>query len=354
VAIFTASIAASIVASSSARAQDGLQVSVSAMADIAYSITAQPLSGHQRSYTTQPSRDREIGLMLGLVRADAVAPWYRARLGLQTGWFPVANYLGRDADWRHLHEANIGIRVLDSVWLDVGVMPSHIGYESMVPRTNIVLSRSLTADNTPYYETGGMITWRPTATVQISGLLLNGWQRIVDNNGDLAIGTRVFVAPTSDLGIAWSTYVGNDQPSPLTPRLRYHNNAWVEWKATPALTFVGLMDLCLQDQGQGGMDRQWSLAGIAAWRAWSGGTVAVRAERYDDADRLFVTTPSGAPARITGLSCNIDHTLTTEITVRAELRHFDATSPIFQTTSGARHTETFMTVSVSAALSRIL
>lgn len=343
-------LVASIIASISIRAQGGLHVSTSAMADVAYSIAGQPLPGHQRAYTTQPSRDREIGLMLGVLRVDADASWYHARLGLQTGWFPVANYVGADADWRNLHEASVGVRVLDSVWIDIGVMPSHIGYESMVPRNNVVLSRSLTADNTPYYETGGMITWRPSASVQISGLVLNGWQRIVDNNDDLAAGTRLFVAPTSDIGIAWSTFIGNDQPSPLTSRIRFHNNAWVEWKATSSITIIGLLDLCMQERAQGGMDRQWSVGGIAAWKPWQGGNVAVRAERYDDADRMFVTTPSGAPARITGLSCNIDHAITNELTIRAEVRHLDATHAIFQTTAGLQHAETFVTISMSAAL----
>lgn len=82
--------------------QDGMTFRASMMLDVMYSMTADPIPGHARLYTTQPSRDREVGLVLGAVRVDGDAPGVRARLAVQTGWFPRVNYVGEDAEWRNL------------------------------------------------------------------------------------------------------------------------------------------------------------------------------------------------------------------------------------------------------------
>jgi hypothetical protein len=41
-----------------------------------------------------------------------------------------------------------------NLWLDAGIMPSHIGFESAVSADCWTLTRSLLAENSPYYETG--------------------------------------------------------------------------------------------------------------------------------------------------------------------------------------------------------
>lgn len=232
-------------------------------------------------------------------------------------------------------------------------MPSHIGYESMTPRSNAVLSRSLTADYTPYYETGAMLTWRPTDVISISGLVLTGWQQIVDVNSDLSFGSRIAFTPLSDVTISWSTYVGNDQPSPLRALLRVHNNFWVEWKPISDITVTFLGDLCLQDRISAGKDHQWYVGSIAAWRAWERGNIAIRAERYDDRDRIFIVTPTADAARITGFSANIDHAITKHVTARFEARRFSATVPIFVSDAGPRRSGLFFTLSISALLGAV-
>lgn len=44
-------------------------------------------------------------------------------------------------------------------WLDAGIYPSHIGLESAVGKDNRTLTRSLAAENSPYYESGARITY---------------------------------------------------------------------------------------------------------------------------------------------------------------------------------------------------
>jgi len=218
-----------------------------------------------------------------------------------------------------------------------------------MPQANAVLSRSLTADYTPYYETGATLTWQASDNVQVAALVLNGWQQIVDVNNDVAFGSRVQIKPMATLSVSWSTYVGNDQPTGSPDRMRVHNNAWMEWKPTSALTIVGLADMAVQQRLHHGHDRQWYIGCITAVDTWSGGAVAARVEHFDDPNRIFISTPADQPAQITGYSLTADHAVTNDVVLRAEVRHLNASAGIFETRSGLRKSETFVTVSASAA-----
>ena len=83
---------------------------------------------------------------------------------------------------------------------------------------------------------------------------------------------------------------------------------------------------------------------------WNGGRVAARIEHFDDPSRVYISTPADQPAQITGYSLNVDHTVTNNVMIRAEVRHLNASAAIFETRSGLRASETFVTVSASAAL----
>lgn len=331
-------------------AQGSPRITGTIAADLAYALTSQAPKDGLRRYTTQPSRDRQFGLMLGTARVDADASSWHARLAMHTGWFTDANYQGGDRPWRFLQEVSAGARLHEDLWIDAGIIPSHIGYESMMPGANLVLSRSLTADYTPYYETGAMLTWQASDNVQVAALLLNGWQQIVDVNDDLSFGSKVLIKPVPSLSASWSTYVGNDQPIGAPDRLRVHNNAWVEWKPISGLTIVGLADIGLQQRQNHGRDRQWYTGCIMAVDTWSGGTGAARVEHFDDPSRIYISTPADQPAQITGFSLNVDHTFANNVKLRAEVRHLKASAAIFDTRLGLRDSETFVTVSASAAL----
>ena len=53
-----------------------------------------------------------------------------------------------------LYVGNISYKLSskENLWLQAGVMPSHIGLESAIGFSNLSLSRSLAAENSPYYE----------------------------------------------------------------------------------------------------------------------------------------------------------------------------------------------------------
>jgi hypothetical protein len=50
---------------------------------------------------------------------------------------------------KNIYEANVGISLnkKNNLWVDAGVMPSHIGFESAISMDNWYLTRSLLAEN---------------------------------------------------------------------------------------------------------------------------------------------------------------------------------------------------------------
>lgn len=80
----------------------------------------------------------------------------RANAGLLSGAYSKYNYSGFDYDYKNIYQLNIGFELSKKhdIWLDAGIMPSHIGTETIIGSENMTLSRSLNAESTPYYETG--------------------------------------------------------------------------------------------------------------------------------------------------------------------------------------------------------
>ena len=345
--MFTLLIAA--LAYADAVSEDGMAIRVGVLADFVESQSnVRPADG-KRLFTLQPSRDRSLGLMQGHAEITGSSPSIWWRVALQDGWFPDVNYTGADYDWRFLQEASVGLRASDRLTISGGVMPSHIGYESMIARDNLTLSRSFTADNTPYYETGLSGTYSASDKLSISVLLLNGWQRIVDNNDDLSIGTAVKWQPDSSVTLSWNTYVGNDQPRDRPSLVRFHNNIWCEWKATDKLALVGLLDLGLQQRPNSGTSTLWYTGFVSRYTLSASFRLAGRVEHYADPDAVIVQTPLGGGFVAASASLNADYDVTENILGRVECRRVDYNGLFINArTDNASSSETYITLSISA------
>lgn len=328
---------------------DSVLVSWAASADIFFSSSFNRPPEHQRAYTTQPARNDEFGLNLGYLGLAVSGPEYRGRIAIQEGWFTRANYVGADTAWRNVQEATAGFRIADGLWLDAGIMFSHIGYESMIGRDNLTLSRSFTADNTPYYSTGASLAWTVSDDVTITGLVLNGWQQIVDVNDDLALGTRVLVKTSPLLTLNWSTFIGNEQVRGSAALLRFHNNVWTEWKPTEKWIVVFMGNVCAQEAPVDTTYIQWDAGVTAAYSISNALRLATRVEHYSDVENIFIVTPDGVPFQTTAVSMNLDYRPNDVVLVRGEVRTMFASNPVFPSNNGLRSSDTYVTLSTSVA-----
>lgn len=182
------------------------------------------------------------------------------------GGYAQYNLAHEPAALRAIMEANAGVRLSGhrAIWFDAGVLPSHIGSESAIGADCWNLSRSIWAENTPYYEAGARLSSQWNKQLYWAVFYLNGWQRVQRLPGQNApnIGTQLTWTTGNGTVLNWSTFVGSDQPD-STEALRIYNNVYAKFDGDTLGITLGF-DMGLQRNPEGRFD------------GWFGPVVVVR------------------------------------------------------------------------------
>ncbi len=111
---------------------------------------------HNRPYFYSHNKHNELNLNLGFIKANYIKDNLRGNIALMAGTYPEYNLASEEDGLKNIFEANVGVKISSkhNLWIDAGIMPSHIGFESAIGKDCVNLTRSLLADNSPYYETG--------------------------------------------------------------------------------------------------------------------------------------------------------------------------------------------------------
>ncbi len=138
---------------SKAQSSDSLKtenkVTFSAYAELFYTYDFNEPGNHMRqNFLYSYNRHNEMNLNLGLVKANFQSENIRANLALMAGTYAQDNMVAEQNALRYVNEANVGIRLSKNknLWIDAGIMPSHIGWESAIGKDNVNLTRSLAAE----------------------------------------------------------------------------------------------------------------------------------------------------------------------------------------------------------------
>lgn len=243
-------------------------------------------------------RSHGAAVNLGLLDATFERGPVRASVGLMGGTFAQDNQGLEEPGMRNLYEAQVGLRLHEGVWVDVGLFPSHVGAESAIGVENLSPTRSLTADNSPYYLAGARVTAELADRVTLSGLLVNGWQAIQQPPGQpgVAGGTQLAWQATDAVSLNWGTWVGHEQPA---GELRLFSDLWA------GLTLDRLDGIAWFDVGtQGG--EIWSGSNLQG-RYWLSDLVGLgaRVEHFSDPGGVVVA-PDGEGVSLTGASMHLD------------------------------------------------
>ena len=280
----------------------------------------------------------------------------RGALGLHAGTYVSANYAAEDQVLKHLYEAYAGFRPFNKAWLDVGIFASHIGFESAISKDNWTLTRSLMAENSPYYEAGARLTYEVSPKLTLTGLVLNGWQNIRENNQAKAVGTQIQWKPTDKLLINSSTFYGNEQPQDSVRRRRYFHDFYVSYAATDRLSLALVFDVGKQEsERRGGKADTWHTgAAFVRYKLADKWTAAARAEYYN-ADRgviISAISPVAAATdfKVQAASLNLDYAPTSNVVVRVEGRTFHGRQPFLSDRNG-NPTRNYGNLTSSIALS---
>lgn len=290
----------------------------------------------------------QTAVNLALIQADVDGGWYRGSLGIMAGTYSEENLAAEPELLQHLWEGYAGL-ALDggrTLWLDLGVFTSHIGFESAISADNPTLGRSLMAENSPYYLTGARLTWTPNEQWELAALVVNGWQRMepVDGNSLPGFGTKVAWKPDDRLSFNWSTYAGSEFPDEER-RMRYFNNLFAQWRLSSCVTLFTGFDIGWQERAGSGYDTWWSPNLILRWEIDDRWSTAFRVEHYNDDDGVIVGLPGGTA--LTGFSVNIDRRIGENMLFRVEARHFSNDSPAFEDNGSLVRTDTSLLTSFS-------
>lgn len=341
-----------------AGAQDSLgmqNLTFSGYAEVYYSYDLNQPGDHNKAFFLYNfSRHNEMNLNLGYINADYTASKIRANFGLMAGTYPQNNLSAEQPLLQHVWQANAGIRLAHQkeLWLDAGIFPSHIGFESPVGKNCDALTRSIMAENTPSYESGLKLSYvSGNGKWFLAGMVINGWQRIarVDGNNTPAFGAEILWTPNTSVSLNYSTFAGNDKPD-TAKQMRYYQDLYGIFSLGKCKITTGF-DFCVEQKAPEASDYNILYAPEILFRYQFSDAFAVcaRYEYYSDAGGIILATGTPNGFRTAGYSANFDYLASPNAILRLEIRSFSSQDAIFVMGEKSIKTDIFVTTSFAVS-----
>lgn len=294
-----------------------------------------PLNNTRPGFIYSHNRANEVNINLALLKAGYATERIRANFALAAGTYMNANYAAEPGVLKNIYEANAGVKLLKDheLWIDAGIMPSHIGFESAIGKDNWTLTRSIPAENSPYFETGARISYTtPNGKWYISGLILNGWQRIqrVDGNTTPAIGHQLTFKPNERITLNSSSFIGNDKPDD-SRQMRYFHNLYGIFQFNDKIGLMAGLDFGAEQEAKGSDDYNtwYTPVAILRYTPTDKLSLAARGEYYHDKDGVIIATDTPNGFETWGLSVNVDYNILPNLVWRTEVRNLNSRDDIF-------------------------
>lgn len=307
---------------------------------------------HQRPYFLYShNRHNEFNVNLAYLKGSYNTERVRASLALATGTYMRANYAAEPGVYQHLYEASAGYKLsaAQNLWLDIGVLPSHIGFESAHSPSCWTLTRSLAAENSPYYEAGARLSYTKGPWL-LSVLALNGWQRIqrVEGNSLVSWGSQVQYKTGEKLTLNYSTFLGADQPDSAR-RWRSFHDLYAVWQITKHWSTLLGFDFGEEQRAKDSPRtfRWYTPVAILRVTLSDQWTVALRGEYYRDRNGVLIAAGTPGGFKTAGFSANLDYRPLQNIAIRLEGRTLQSKEAIFMGDDGPQKNNTALTCSMA-------
>ncbi|WP_343700648.1 porin [Chitinophaga sp.] len=333
-------------------AKETPKITLSGYVEAYYGFDFNEPANHTRpSFLYNHTRHNELNVNLAYLKGNYTADRVRANLAIMAGTYAQYNLAAEPELLRHVYEANAGVRIANNVWVDAGIMPSHIGFESAVGKDCFTLTRSIMAENTPYYETGAKITWSNKKWT-VAAMYLNGWQRIrrVDGNQTPGFGTQVVFRPGSKVTLNWSTFIGNDKADSVR-QMRYFNDVYGIFNITDRFSLIAGCDYGLEQtaKGSGDMNSWFSPIAIARYAFSDKIALAGRYEYYNDENGVIISTATPNGFKTSGYSLNFDVAPVSNVLFRVEGKLYNSKDDIFMKSGEAKSSNVAVTTSLAVS-----
>ncbi|MEZ5016401.1 MAG: porin [Flavipsychrobacter sp.] len=317
-----------------------------------------PLNNRRPNYIYSHNRHNEVTVNLAMLKGNYEEGRVRANLALMTGTYANANLSTEPGVLKNIYEANVGIRLHKNkeIWLDAGVMPSHLGAEGAISMDYPTLTRSLFAEGSPYYESGVCLSYKNVSeTWYLALLYLNGWQTIQRQSGNSTPsgGTQITYTPNDKITVNWSTFVGSITPD-VSRRMRYFSDLYGIVKIGKKLTLTALFDFGSDQSAKGSSNYYgwYTVAAILQYQLNNNASITARGEYFQDAYNRVAGTPIFTDFLVSGYSLGYNYEVMKGVMWRTEAKYYNSYDPIFSGNSLSKRDNLLFTTSLAVRFKR--
>lgn len=252
----------------------------------------------RRPYASSSARLKQFAINLAYVGIGYRSERIRLQITTGFGTYMQDNYGHENVLNRFLLETYGGFKLCKNknIWLDAGIFTSPFTYETPISKDQLLYSRSLAAENAPYYVSGLRLTMplSPKFTLTLYGL--NGWQTINFNSSsarNVAFASQLQYKITPKLNLFWNTFAGDaGSPNQQWLSARYFNDFFLTYTSgkwdLSATAYVGLQGV----YNSWGVDYAWySVNAAARYKFNPKWSIAGRAEYFSDPNGIL-TAPN--------------------------------------------------------------
>lgn len=323
-----------------AQPKDSLKFRYNAYMDFYYAYDIdQPEDDIRLPFLVSYNRHNRMGINMLAGSASIEKNRYKAKLALQAGSFARDNYVNEPNRYLGIiQEANFGIAI-DSArksWVEVGVFPSHLGYETAIGHDNWALSRSLASELSPYYLSGAKLTYNRKRMTYVA-VICNSWNSLFNyKKGQVpSFGTQFVFKKTAQTTHNLSTFIGSGIDKGFE-RLRIFNNYFVTWKPNNRYAVIFGLDLGFQKKAapKDGYDSWFVPSFLIKRQITRDLTLTGRTELFFDEFQIVTKAVNNHAFDIFGASANLDYTFTENGLLRLEIRALNSSGNYFSLPSG--------------------
>jgi hypothetical protein len=308
--------------------------------------------GERQTFFYNYNRNKQLQFNQSILKFNISSPKIAMNIALHAGTYVQDNYANESKFAKNILEANINVALNNkkTIYLTAGIIPSHIGFESSVAFDNWNLTRSLLAEQSPYYETGIKFTYKPNEKYEFATLFLNGWQKINPLNFKAlrSLGTQFKYTPNENVNFNWSLYAGSESRGVFSD-FRIFNNFYSQLNLNKRWRMLLGFDLGLQQKYQQANEYNFWCSPIFITQFSFNDKLkaAIRFEHYQDKKNVIVAMPNDAAFVVSGLSFNTDYFINPNLLLRMELRGLYSSSNTFQSGVGSMKNNRFFATSLA-------
>lgn len=164
-----------------------------------------------------------------------------AQLDLMFGSYAGA-IMQNEPEWaQHIYQAYVGWEVKKNFNVEMGIFESGIGLESAKGAENPTLTRSIFAENTPYFLSGIRARWNdPTDVFMVEVAVVNGWETVIRHAPESSPGVMGrFRLGSNKVQLHYNFLYTNDFGGIPTPRAQMLNGFYFKHTLNKWQWYIG-------------------------------------------------------------------------------------------------------------------